>query len=127
MKSDFHLLQKQKLLIRALLTRPDLSFGHKLVDGGINLLDLLRLSTPLVQLVIESYLLLALAHTRTLTLHKRRLSRRLVLLIHRAFQPGSLALRLSDATSVAERTGSADALIYTLCDVCSATTCIIRC
>ena len=124
LQSDFHLLQEQKLLIRALLTRPDLSLGHELVDGGINLLDLLRLGTPLMQLVIKRYLLLALGAAGAYTQRKRRLSRRLILLIHGALQSCS-ALRLGHATS-AERTGSSGAL-STFCDACSATTRIVRC
>ena len=126
LKSDLHLLQEQKLLIRALLTRPDLSFGHKLVDGGINLLDLIWFCIPLLQLVIKSYLLFALVGAGACTtLHKRRLGCRLLLLIQRASQSSSLALRLGYAAS-AERAGPSGALV-TFCDVCSAATSIIRC
>ena len=125
LQPDFHLLEEHKLLICALLTRPDLGFGHELVDRGVNLLDLLRLGAPLMQLVIKGYLLLALGAAGTSTLSKRRLSGGLVLLIHRAPQPGSLALRLG-YTTCAEGTGSSGAL-STFCDVCSAATCIIRC
>ena len=125
LQPDFHLLQEHELLIRALLTRPDLGFGHELVDGGVNLLDLLRLGAPLMQLVIKGYLLLALGAAGASTLPKCRLCGGLVLLIHRAPQPGSLALRLGYATS-AECTGSSGAL-STFCDACSAAACIIRC